>query len=54
MDQIFIVRTVCEKYMAKGKDVYIAFMDLEKAYDRVDRNALWSRRKTFACSKKSV
>ena len=42
MDQIFIVRTVCEKYMAKGKDVYFAFMDLEKAYDRVDRNALWS------------
>ena len=23
--------------MAKGKDVYFAFLDLEKAYDRVDR-----------------
>ena len=40
-DQIFAVRQVCEKYMGKKKDVYMAFMDLEKAYDRVDREALW-------------
>ena len=42
MDQIFVVRQICEKYMAKGKDVYFAFMDLEKAYDRIDRSAMWS------------
>ena len=41
-DQVFVVRQICEKYMAKGKDVYFAFMDLEKAYDRVDRGAMWS------------
>ena len=40
-DQVFAVRPVCEKYLAKGKNVYWAFMDLEKAYDRVDRTALW-------------
>ena len=40
-DQIFIVRQICEKYLAKGKDVYFAFLDLEKAYDRVDRDAMW-------------
>ena len=34
MDQVFVVRQICEKYMAKGKDVYFAFMDLEKAHDR--------------------
>ena len=34
-DQIFIVRQICEKYLGKGKDVYFAFFDLEKAYDRV-------------------
>ena len=33
-DQIFIVRQICEKYLGKGKDVYFAFLDLEKAYDR--------------------
>ena len=41
-DQIFIVRQICEKYLGKGKDVYFAFLDLEKAYDRVDRNAMWN------------
>ena len=40
-DQTFIVRQICEKYVAKGKDVYFAFLDLEKAYDRVDREAMW-------------
>ena len=40
-DQIFIVRQICEKYLGKGKDVYFAFLDLEKAYDRVDRDAMW-------------
>ena len=42
MDQVFVVRQICEKYLAKGKDVYFAFMDLEKAYDRVDRDAMWN------------
>ena len=41
-DQIFIVRQTCEKYLGKGKDVYFAFLDLEKAYDRVDRDAVWN------------
>ena len=36
VDQIFIVRQICEKYLGKGKDVYFAFLDLEKAYDRVN------------------
>ena len=39
-DQIFIVRQICEKYLGMGKDVYFAFLDLEKAYDRVDRDAM--------------
>ena len=41
-DQIFTVRQICEKYLGKGKDVYFAFLDLEKAYDRVDRDAMWN------------
>ena len=41
-DQIFIVRQMCEKYLGKGKDMYFAFLDLEKVYDRVDRDAMWN------------
>ena len=36
MDQVFAVRQVCEKYLANGKDVFWAIMDLEKAYDTID------------------
>ena len=38
-DQVFIVRQICEKYLGKGKDVYFAFLDLEKGYDR---DAMWN------------
>ena len=37
----FAVRQVCEKYLANGKDVSWAFMDLEKAYDTIDRHGMW-------------
>ncbi len=33
VDQIFSFRMVVEKILAKGKKLYAAFMDLEKAYD---------------------
>ena len=37
--KFFIVRQICEKNLAKGKDVFFAIMDLE-AYDRVDRDEM--------------
>ena len=40
VDQVFALKNVCEKYLEKQMDLYVAFMDLEKAYDRVDRDAL--------------
>ena len=41
MDRVFAVRQVCEQYLANGKDVFWAFMDLEKAYDTIDRHGMW-------------
>ncbi|VDO87062.1 unnamed protein product [Heligmosomoides polygyrus] len=37
-DAIFIVM---EKYREKRKPCYLAFLDLEKAYDRLHRAVLW-------------
>ena len=38
-DAIFTVRQMPEKYGCKGKKLYFAFVDLEKAFDRVPREA---------------
>ena len=40
-DAIFIARQLQEKYRAAGKPLYFAFVDLEKAFDRVPRAVLW-------------
>ena len=40
-DAIFILRQVQEKYLAKNKHIYFAFVDLEKAFDRVPRKVIW-------------
>ena len=40
MHQEFAVRQVCEKYLANGKDIFLTFMDLEKAYDTIDQHGM--------------
>ena len=40
-DAIFIVRQMQEKYLAKKKELRMAFVDLEKAFDRVPREVVW-------------
>lgn len=41
IDKVFMIKNVCEKYMEKWKSLCIAFLDLEKAYERVARDAMW-------------
>ena len=40
-DAIFIVRQLQEKYLAANKRLYMAFVDLEKAFDRVPLKVIW-------------
>ena len=45
VDAIFIVRQLQEKFMEKRKDLFYAFVDLEKAFDRVLRDVVrWALR----------
>ena len=40
-DAIFILCHLQEKHLVAGKPLYLAFIDLEKAFDRVPREVIW-------------
>ena len=41
VDQIFILEQISDKAREEKCRVYVGFMDLEKAYNWVNREALW-------------
>ena len=46
VDAIFIVRRMQEEYQKKDKKLYMCFVDMEKAFDKVPRKVMeWAMRK---------
>ena len=41
VDQIFTLKQIGEKPQEKKCRVYVVLIDLEKVYDRINREALW-------------
>ena len=46
-ENLFVIRQLAEKMLERGKKLYAAFLDLDKAYDRVWRAGLWEALKEF-------
>ena len=42
-DCIFILHGIIESALSKGKQLYAAFIDYEKAYDYLDRGLIWAK-----------
>ncbi|XP_075990249.1 uncharacterized protein LOC142985892 [Anticarsia gemmatalis] len=40
-DPMFALSTIAEEYRAKNQPLYVAFLDMEKAFDRVPRDTIW-------------
>ena len=40
-DAIFVICQLQEKYLKVSKQIYRAFVDLEKAFDRVPQKVIW-------------
>ena len=51
---IYVISEMIERVKKEGKRVYIAFLDIEKAYDRVDRSILWKVLERCGISEKVV
>ena len=51
-DMIFVARLLQEKCREQNKNLYIAFVDLAKAFDTVNREMLWTVLTKFGCPPK--
>ncbi|CAG9116303.1 unnamed protein product [Plutella xylostella] len=53
-EAIFSVRQLQEKSREQGRQLYLCFVDLEKAFDSVPREALWIVLEKLGCTEKFV
>ena len=54
VDMIFTVRQVQEKCLEQNLDLYSVFIDLTKAFDTVNREALWDVLTRYGCPRKFI
>ena len=49
IDMIFVARQLHEESREQHQDLYMAFVDLLKAFDTVNQNLLWNNLRKFGC-----
>ena len=53
-DNIFILHNIMELKRQRNKPIYLAFIDLKKAYDRIWRKGLWECLKSYNLGEKFI
>jgi hypothetical protein len=41
MEVIFLIRQLMERHREQNKNLHMIFIDLEKTYDKVQKNIMW-------------
>ena len=54
IDMMFVARQLQEKCREQQKDLFLAFVDLTKAFDTVNRDLLWNIPRKFGCPPKFI
>jgi hypothetical protein len=54
IDQIFTLKLIMEKSQEYNKPLFLCFIDIQKAYDSVDRNFLWKVCRCYGTSDKLI
>ena len=54
VDMVFVARQLQEKCREQNRNMCMAFIDLTKAFDTVDRDLLWRVMRRFGCPRKFV
>ena len=49
IDMIFVARQLQEEYHERHQDLYLAFVDLTKAFDTVNQDIFWNILRKFGC-----
>ena len=53
-EQIFILRNIIEQCMEWNANLYVCFVDFEKAFDFVDHSVLWRIMRSYSIPEKIV
>ena len=53
-DHIFTLNQLIEKALAKGRTLYLAFIDTEKAFDKIRRDSIWKSLESKGVDKKLI
>ena len=54
VEQIFILRNIIEQSVEWNSNLYVCFVDFEKAFDSVDRETLWRIMRSYGIPEKIV